>query len=155
MIKPLVAGIWAILVLSGATYFFGMQNSDAGAGEDPKEQKKDVQHLPMLPMSIAVIREGSVVGYVILEASYTVDRGNLKTNVPVDVIMHDTINTALFNNPDIEPDFIGKFNLDGLRADIKSSINTKLGEEVVHDVFVQRIDFISSDDVRDRKLRGG
>ncbi len=157
MIKSLVAGIWAITVLSGSIYFFGNQSADpAKESEMTGLHLSDLEHIKLDPMSVAIIRKNEVQGYIIVEAAFSVLGSKLEDlAMPIKILLQNSINNAIFNNPAIDFNRLEKFDIAEFQASLTQEINQKLGNDLIHEVLIQRIDFISSEDIRDKKLRRG
>lgn len=150
MIKTVLAGIWGVLVLSGSLYFFTMnQADDAKSGEEEKAYFGKLQHISLQPLSIVLIRDNTVQGYILIEASFSVDADkNKKLSVPVELIIQNAINSSILNDRKIDIERLDEFSIDDYQMRLKSHINKKLDQQVVHDVLIQRIDFIKSNSVR-------
>ena len=150
MIKTVLAGIWGVLVLSGSLYFFTMNQADnAKSGEEEKAYFGKLEHISLQPMSIVLIRDNTVQGYILVEASFSVDADKKKKlSVPIELITQNAINSSILNDKKIDIERLDEFSIDEFQERLKSYINKKLDKMVVHDVLVQRIDFIKSNNVR-------
>ena len=65
----------------------------------------------------------------------------------------DQVYTFLYANPDIDFTQIETIDLDGFRNNLRDSINKRVGEEMIHDVMVEQIDFLSKQEIRDNTIR--
>ena len=150
MIKTVLAGIWGVLVLSGSLYFFTMNQADnAKSGEEEKAYFGKLEHISLQPMSIVLIRDNTVQGYILVEASFSVDADKKKKlSVPIELITQNAINSSILNDKKIDIERLDEFSIDEFQERLKSYINKKLDKMVVYDVLVQRIDFIKSNNVR-------
>ncbi len=126
-----------------------------GSDEDGKAIAK-IEVIEMQPVSVALIREGSVQGYIIVEPafSYLYDIGKNST-IPLELVFQDALTSAVFNNDEVDVDRLDKLQLEGFRTNIKDRFNDRYGSDVLAEVFIRRVDFISVDAIRDRKLRAG
>ena len=158
MIKLLLTGIWGVLLLSGSVYFFG-SSTPAKEGEEAKEEKSyfgKLETVKLETMSVAVIRKNAVQGYVILDVAFNVDsKKNKEMSVPINFILQNEVNNSFLGNKDLNINRLDTFDADTYQEELANHINEKLGDKIVADVMIQRIDFLSSEDVRDNKLRGG
>ena len=158
MIKLLLTGIWGILLLSGSVYFFASANSSSG----PADQEEETAYFGKLEtvlldtMSVAVIRKNSVQGYIILDVAFTVDaKKNKQLTVPINLIIQNSVNNSFLANKKLNINRLDRFDADSYEEELVEIINEKIGEKIVAEVMIQRIDFLSSEEVRDNKLRGG
>ena len=135
--------------------FFGsgpMELSEPG--ETGEKYFGKLEHVKLNPMSITIIRNSEIQGYVIIEAAFTIseeDKNNL--SIPVEILLKDAINHSIFQNAELDINRLEKFDSTSIQKDIVVALNEKLGDGTIHDVLIQRIDFISTEDVRDNKLR--
>jgi hypothetical protein len=76
-----------------------------------------------------------------------------KLSVPADALIVDQVYSYIYGNPDL--DFINHetLDLDAFRAGIRKKINEKVGEELIHEVLVEQVDFLSKEEIRDNTIR--
>ena len=157
MIKSLVAGVWAILLLLGSLYFFNSETKTADAAlDDESEYLGKLEVVKLGPMSITIIRNNDLQGYVILDVSFTIESvKKAKLSVPAELILRDAVNNSVFGNNEIDINNLENFNFTKFKTRMMNEITDKFGKDLIHDVLIERIDFISGDSIRDKKLRGG
>ncbi len=155
MMKALFIGVWVASILSGSVYFFGsMQAKSKNSSEPVAAYFGGLDYVSLEPMTVVVIRENEVRGYLILEAVFTIKQSDIpRLSVPVEFLLRDLIIGSVHNNPDIDIFRLEKFNLKKFQTQMLADINLKMGEKTIHDILIQKIDFISKDDVRDKQLR--
>ena len=153
MIKSLVAGIWSVTLLLGSLYFFGMMKGEPVAQGEEVPAKLD--HVKLETMSITIIRENTLQGYLILDVSFEFEAKNKRpSSAPAELVLMDAINREVFMNKEIDIDNLDRFDFDGFKEKVKLAVNEKLGETFARDVLIERLDFISYEEIRDKKLRG-
>ena len=157
MIKSLVAGVWAILLLLGSLYFFNGETKTADAAlDDESEYLGKLEVVKLGPMSITIIRNNDLQGYVILDVSFTIESvKKAKLSVPAELILRDAVNNSVFGNNEIDINNLENFDFTKFKTRMMNEITDKFGKDLIHDVLIERIDFISGDSIRDKKLRGG
>lgn len=156
MIKPLLIGIWTAALLSGSAIFFGNQaaNQDSSKDSNAGSLFSQVEFVTIEPLSVAIIRENQVKGYLIVDAVFTMEPGAREEfSIPVSYLLRDLITGSISRNKEIDIYRLDKFDLDSFQAKLKTDINTKMGDEKVRDVLIQQIDFFSNEDIRDNQLR--
>ena len=153
MIKVLLAGIWSVALLSGSFYFFGGNMADPGA--EGGDQAVKLEHVKLETMSITIIRDNILQGYLILDVSFELDEKNRKVfSAPVELILMDAVNKNVFTDKQINIDRLDQFDFEDFKIKVKKTVNAKLGEAYANDVLIERLDFISYDEIREKKLRG-
>ncbi len=148
MVKILGTGIWLVIVALAATYFsvtLAMapeEDPDAAHRAALETVRGDVTSLP-------VIADGAVKGYFLTRMSYIADRAKLaEVNVPIDALITDELFTQLVGNKVLDLQQNDGFDLDAFRNQVRDALNARLGDEVIEDVLVEQIDYLSKADIR-------
>ena len=149
MIKLLVTGVWVCGVTLAAVYFSvqkGLHEDDAipvpGLLGGYEKIRGEITSIP-------VISDGAVQGYFLTRLSYTVDPAKLKRmTIPAGELVTDTLYSELLGSQVIDFSDMKTFDLQKFKDDIRTALNTRIGEEVFHDVIVEQIDFLSKSDIR-------
>lgn len=159
MIKLLLTGIWGVLLLSGSVYFFHSSQAASTNVEEAEEVNPffgKLETIALDTMSVVYISQNKVQGYIILEVAFIVDADkNKKITVPLKYLVQNSVNNTFLKNDDINITRLDSFDPDEIEKRLAEDLNEKIGEKVVSEVLIQRIDFMSSDDVRDNRLKGG
>lgn len=154
MIKMIAAGIWICIATLGAV-FYAFQVSEAkteaaatGTGLGGLDYiKADIISVPLLT------RDG-VDGYFLARLVYTVEAERAKTlSIPAESLIADEVYTFLYANKQIDFAERANFDLDAFRGGIRDSVNRRVGEELVREVIVEQIDFLSKAEIRDDAVR--
>ncbi len=154
MVRILVVGMLATLSALGALY--GVLVWQAGARAEigkpkvlvPLEQiKTDIISVPM-------ISEGEVKGYVLARFVYLVESDRLKRlSVPPDALLVDEAFKLIYASPVEDFRRIEKYDLAGLTRRLKENVNRRLGAPLVHDVLVDSINYVAKNEIRHRGLK--
>ena len=156
MVKVILIGIWVVVVFAASIFVASGKHTELlGGGDSSEKPIVKLETIKMDPMSVALIREGVVKGYLVVEPAFTYAMENKKSNLPIKLYFQDALVEYLFNNKEIDVERIEKFDLVGLRKKLKESLNAELQGASIHDVLIQRVDYLSVDQVRDNKLRSG
>lgn len=157
MIKFLVVGIWTILLLSGSVYFF--YSDEKTTQERLTEESAYLGKLEVIklePMSITIIRRNKLQGYVILDISFTIESSKkARLSVPAELLLRDLVNSSVFGNTEIDINQLDRFDFKKFKEQVVRKITNRFGKDLISDVLIERIDFISNDSIRDKKLRAG
>ena len=76
-----------------------------------------------------------------------------KLSIPAPALITDQVYSYLYSNPQI--DFTKKetIDLDAFRKAIRDTVNARVGVELVHDVLIDQVNFLSKDEIRDNAIR--
>ena len=154
MIKFIVAGLWLCAVSIGAV-IYSFQVAGAKATAEPAAALLGgLDYVKTDVLSVPVLRRGGVVGYFLTRLVYTVDPVEIKElSVPAPTLINDQVYTYLFTNPNIDFSQIDTLDLDTFRNGLRDSINKRIGKDMIHDIMIEQIDFLSKSEIRDNALR--
>ena len=154
MIKFVAAAIWLCAVTIGAV-FYSFQNASAKIDAPaPPPLLGGLDYIKTDIVSVPVLKDGHVNGYFLTRLVYTVEPEKAaKLSVPAEALIVDQVYSYIYGNPDL--DFINHetLDLDAFRVGIRSKINEKVGEDLVHEVLIEQVDFLSKDEIRDNTIR--
>ncbi|EKF41594.1 hypothetical protein [Nitratireductor indicus] len=150
MIKFVLAALWICAVTVG-TVLFSFQFSQARneAAPTPAAFFGGLEHIATDMISIPVVRKGGVDGYFLTKLSYSIDSKKLKTlSVPVNAMLVDEIFSYLYANPQIDYETSGGLDVVAFRESLRDAINKRVGDELIHDVFIDQADYLSKAEIR-------
>jgi hypothetical protein len=147
MFKILIAGAWAIMVALGASYaMVSMQSGAAAAAAADPAKKAPLEGLEshkIDPLSVPMIRDGKIDGYVLAKLAFTADAKAFgQMSVDPIAFVTDEAFREIYSNGQIDFSRMEKYDLDRLTGSIKTAVNQRLGTELVHDVLVQEINYV-------------
>lgn len=155
MIKFALAALWIIAVTAGSVLF---AYQSAGTGPEGEEQATyfgGLDYVQTEVISVPVLRDNQVYGYFLARLVYTAKADTLRTMVmPPDAIIFDEVYSYLFGNQLIDFSRKETLDLDAFREGIKNSVNRRVGTELVQEVLVEQMDFLTKADIRNSMMRG-
>jgi flagellar basal body-associated protein FliL len=156
MLKLLLTGLWVCIVTLGAVYF-SVQMSAAPAPVDEEAKKKELLEVVRgEAITVPMIANGNVQGYFIGRISFMMDKEKSKEiKLPITELMTDQLFTLLVGNKMVDLSKPGAFDLDKFKSTIKDGMNTKFGDQVVAEVLVEQLDYMSKEDIRTNAAKGG
>ncbi len=154
MIKFVIAALWLVAVTLGTVIFsFSMSSPKADKAPQPAffggldYVKTDI-------ISVPLMKDEEVYGYFLTRLVYTVEPAVVKTlSLPAEALLVDEVYTYLYANPEIDFADYAKLDLEKLRAGIREAVNKRVGKNLVHDVLIEQIDFLSKAEIRDNTIR--
>jgi len=154
VIKFIAAAIWICAVTIGAV-FYSFQTASAKLNAPaPPPLLGGLDYIKTDIVSVPVLYEGQIHGYFLTRLVYTVEPEKAaRLSVPAEALIVDQVYSYVYGNPELDFASHETLDLDAFRAGIRKKINDKIGEEMVHEVLVEQVDFLSKDEIRDNTIR--
>jgi hypothetical protein len=167
MIKLMLAGLWVCLVTLGSTYAVvawhaaptpptpvAVAQPAAHAEPETATVFSGMETLRTKMISVPVVADNAVQGYVMAQFAFTVDSKIMKRLViKPDVFLVDEAFKAIFGSGTIDFRQFKKQDLPALTKQIAGNVNKRLGVRLIDDVLVQELNYLPKDQVRGgRKL---
>lgn len=155
MFKSLFIGIWACAILAGSSWFFiGQPADEKSSPKEPASYFGGLDYVKLDPLTVTIIRNNEIRGYIIVDAVFTVKQSvQAQSSVPIKFILQDSIIESLHGNPSIDVFRLKKFDLPSFQELLVTNMNNKLGKKAIYEVLIQKLDFISKEDIRDLHMR--
>jgi hypothetical protein len=135
--------------------FYSFQNASAKMNAPaPPALLGGLDYIKTDIVSVPVLRQGQIIGYFLTRLVYTVEPEKVaRLSVPADALIVDQVYSYIYGNPDL--DFVSHetLDLDAFRDGVRKKINEKIGEDLIHEVLVEQVDFLSKDEIRDNTIR--
>lgn len=149
MFKLVLTGLWVCAITLGSVYL-SVQMTMAPAATDGAAAKKNTQVAQGEMITVPVIAEGKVAGYFLARISYIIDKDKVtNTDLPMTALVTDELFSLLIGNKMIDVANTASFDLNAFRSQIKDGLNRRLNNELITDVLVEQLDYLSKDDTRD------
>jgi hypothetical protein len=154
MIKFIAAAIWICIATVGAVFYSFQAAGERGADEPPKPMLGGLDYVKTDIISVPLIRNSAVEGYLLTKLVYTVEPEELKKlSIPAEALITDQVYSYLYMNPQIDFTKDSTLDVDAFRKNIRDSINARVGENLVHEVLIDQVDFLSKEDIRNNSIR--
>ncbi|AZO11681.1 MULTISPECIES: hypothetical protein [unclassified Mesorhizobium] len=154
MIKFIAAALWICAVTLGAVFFSFQAASERGVGEPPKPMLGGLDYVKTDIISVPLIRNARIDGYFLTKLVYTVEPDQIKKlSIPAPALITDQVYSYLYSNPQIDFTKKDTIDLDAFRKALRDTINARVGVELVHEVLIDQVNFLSKDEIRDNALR--
>jgi hypothetical protein len=156
VLKLVGIGVWVILVTAGATYGSVYLVKSGGSEAPEVEQDLGVEELKSEMTSVPVLRNGEIVGYLILQLSFGADRRLLEERkLDPRPFMVDAAFRVIFGRTDVDFRRLRSKDLDELTAAIAKEANQRIGSELVRHVLLQQVNFVKREDIRTNWIGNG
>ncbi|HEV7307465.1 hypothetical protein [Ensifer sp.] len=149
MLKLILTGVWVCAVTLGSVYY-SMQSASAPAVSDGEAARRaSEQYVPGEMITIPVIRDGGVQGYFLTKLSFSATKEGISNlRAPLRQTVTDELYDLLVGAKMIDVADTGTFDLPSFKATIKDGLNKKLGGEVITEVLVEQLEYLTKDDVK-------
>ena len=154
MIKFIAAAIWICAVTIGAVFYSFQSASARMDAPAAPPLLGGLDYVKTDIVSVPVLHEGRISGYFLTRLVYTVEPEKVaRLSVPAEALIVDQVYSYIYGNPKL--DFVSHetLDLDAFRDGIRKKINEKIGEELIHEVLVEQVDFLSKEEIRDNTIR--
>lgn len=154
MIKFIAAAIWVCAVAIGAVFYSFQSASAKLDAPAPPPMLGGLDYIKTEIVSVPLVKDSRIDGYFLTRLVYTVEPEKMaKLSVPAESLIIDQVYTYIFGNPQL--DFVNHetLDLDAFRAGIRDSINKRVGEDLIQEVLIEQVDFLSKDEIRDNTIR--
>ncbi len=150
MILRVLAGLWICAVALGASFgALQWKMKQADAANHVSVAKKPSELRKLRSITVPLIANGGVQGYLVAQLSYLADGEVLKAlDVPPDSFVMDEAFRLLYSDEKLDYRNLERFDLAKFGAAVKAGVSARLKADVVSDVLVQEFNFISAEDVR-------
>jgi hypothetical protein len=106
-------------------------------------------------MSVPIISNGSVAGYVVTQLVYTIDSNiRKKITVPLEYFISDEIFRKFYGSYSDTKE-VEKVKFEDVRASVITDLNARFPEPVIKDLLVEQFNYISAEEIRAMNMRGG
>lgn len=151
MMKLLVVGVWGAIVTAGAAYGAAVWLSGAPPEKPIEEAFGGIDYVKLEPLSVPVIRDGAVAGYVVTRIVYAIDTTTQKKlGVAPDPFLADETFRTVYSTAPVNVRHPEEYDLEALAAAIRKNVNARLKGDVLRDVLIQQFDFVDRSQLRDR-----
>lgn len=150
MKKTVLGGLWlcAVVALSAHLAADWRARAAAGAAAEPT-YFSGVTYEKTRPVTVPIVREGRIAGYVMAQFVYTADARELRElRVPPESFIMDATFQALFSDETIDFADLRAFDMRGFLGGLVRTVNDRLGQPVVRDLLVEEFNFVDPAQLR-------
>ena len=156
MIKLIGTGVWILAITLASVYFSLTMASAPKVDTAAAEREAAMEFVTGYTTTIPVIGEGGVNGYLLTKLAYKANKElAAKQVVPLPQMITDELYTLLVGKKMIDVTSTDHFDLDAFRGVVKEGLNRRFGAEVIAEVYVEQIDYITTASVEDPAPKKG
>lgn len=141
MIRLLIVGVWAVVITVGAGYAGATLRMNAPDDEGPRFEGLRYSSVPTL--SVPVVENGSVSGYVVVRMVYTADAAVLRSLVgPPDSFIADEVFRSLYGSAQTRFGQLRRIDLETFTSNVREKVNARMGGDIIRDLLVDGINYV-------------
>ncbi|WP_127078140.1 hypothetical protein [Rhodomicrobium lacus] len=147
MFREIAIAAWIVAVTLGAV-FAGSVAANRTVSSPPVEQAAEETTIKLKQLTIPVIEDAGVHGYVLVQMSVVanVKSGGHAANY-IELAVTDEALKALFFKNRVALANLSKDSLKQLAEDIRKNANSKVGDATIKDVFITSLHFLGRDEL--------
>jgi len=156
MIKLVGTGVWILAITLASVYFSLKMASAPKVDAAAAAREAAMEFVSGYTTTVPVIGEGGVNGYLLTKLAYKANKElAAKQVVPLPEMITDELYTLLVGKKMIDVGATGNFDLDAFRGVVKEGLNRRFGAEVIAEVYVEQIDYLTTASVEDPPQKKG
>ncbi|ERL99742.1 hypothetical protein Q644_09185 [Brucella intermedia 229E] len=156
MIRIIAIGLWICAVAFGSLFFAVRQNASSppDGAQAAVGGFGGVDYVKTDVMSVPILSNGGVAGYVVTQLVYTIDSNvRKKLSVPLEFFISDEIFRKFYGSYSDTKE-VEKVSFEDVRASIIADLNARFPEPVIKDLLVEQFNYISAEEIRAMNMRG-
>lgn len=147
MIRMIAAAAWACLVTAASAYVSATWGLGQADRTESHGSAAGIGRKTTPPISVPIIVNGAVEGYVTAQFIYLVDMKAAKQiSIEPDAFVADEAFRILYSEP-FDFSHIEKFDLASLTKDLAVKVNRRLGDDIIKDVLVGEFNYVAKGDI--------
>lgn len=145
----LLAGIWICLVALGSSYGMTVWKLKEAAVVNSPPPPKGLEMRKLKMISVPIIANGVVQGYVVAQISFTVEPEALKKmDFAPDPFVQDEAFRTIYADDKLDFKHLERYDLNKFTKDVKAAVAKRMKSDVVDDVLVQEFNYVPVEDIR-------
>jgi hypothetical protein len=151
MIRLIAVGLWACAVTLAACYAAVTWRSAGAHQPEAEKYFGGLDYVKTKMISVPVIADGAVQGYVVAQFVFTIEAGLLRRlSVKPDLFLVDEAIRTIYSGESFDFRRMRKQDLPALAKMIAGNVNARFGARFVEDVLVQELNYVPKEHVRGR-----
>lgn len=156
MIKLIGTGVWILAITLASVYFSLTMASAPKVDTAAAEREAAMEFVSGYTTTVPVIGEGGVKGYLLTKLAYKANKDlAAKQVIPLPQMITDELYTLLVGQKMIDVANAGSFDLDAFRGIVKEGLNRRFGADVIEEVYVEQIDYLTTAAVQNPEPKTG
>ncbi|GLK70091.1 hypothetical protein [Ancylobacter dichloromethanicus] len=149
MTRVLFIGLWVCLITLLASYGGVYWMTGTSPGSDEKPYLAGLEYRRLEPITVPMIIDGTVRGYVVAKLVFTADAEALhQLAIEPQIFVTHRAFDEIYTNGRVEFGKLSKYNLAEMMDNIKNKSNEGLNGPLVQEVLVDSINYVDKAEIR-------
>ena len=151
MIRLLLTGLWVCIITAGGSYAVAYWKENGGLSAQKDEYIDGLQYQKTRALSVPMVENGSVQGYIVARFVYTVEARTLhQLSVPPEPFVVDEAFRRIYADERLDFRKLARYDLSVLTAAIKQRVNERMQADVIQDVMIEDFNYVSREQFQAR-----
>jgi hypothetical protein len=151
MIRVVLAGLWACILTAGTSYGVAYWKENGTALAQKEEYLDGLQYHKTRPLSIPMVENGGVQGYIVARFVYTVEARTMhQLTVPPEPFVVDEVFRRIYADERLDFRKLARYDLTVLTAAVKQRVNERMQADVIQDVLVEDFNYVSKEEFQQK-----
>jgi hypothetical protein len=151
MIRLVLAGLWVCILTAGTSYAVAYWKENGSALSAKEEYLEGLQHLKTRVLSVPMVENGAVQGYIVARFAYTVEAKTMhQLAVPPEPYVVDEAFRRIYADERLDFRKLARYDLSILTAAIKQRVNERMQAEIVQDVLIEDFNYVSREEFQSK-----
>lgn len=147
MIRLIASCAWICAAALTSTYVAATFRTNVDPAAEKLRRTEGLENKKTQPISVPMIADGAIAGYVVAQFVYLIDPQALKQlSVPPDVFITDEAFRMLYVDK-VDFNHLAKYDVSALTKQLVTKVNQRLGGDIVKDVLVEQFSYVPKDDM--------
>lgn len=147
MIRLVLAGLWVCILTAGTSYAVAYWKENGSVLSAKDDYLDGLQYQKTRVLSVPMVENGAVQGYVVARFVYTADGKALQQlAVPPEPFVVDEAFRRIYADERLDFRKLARYDLSILTAAIKQRVNERMQAEILQDVLVEDFNYVSRDE---------
>ena len=147
MIRLVLAGLWVCILTAGTSYAVAYWKENGSALSAKEEYLEGLQHLKTRVLSVPMVENGAVQGYIVARFAYTVEAKTMhQLAVPPEPYVVDEAFRRIYADERLDFRKLARYDLSILTGAIKQRVNERMQADVVQDVLIEDFNYVSREE---------
>jgi hypothetical protein len=152
MIKLVAAGLWVCILTAGTSYAVAYWKERGNLLPAKEEYTEGLQYQKTRVLSVPMVENGGVQGYIVARFVYTVDGRTMhELSVPPDPFVVDEAFRRIYADDRLDFRKLGRYDLSILTTGIKQRVNERMQADIIQDVMVEDFNYVSKEEFQRQK----
>jgi hypothetical protein len=147
MIRLVLAGLWVCILTAGTSYAVAYWKENGSVLSAKDEYLEGLQHLKTRVLSVPMVENGAVQGYIVARFVYTVEAKTMhQLAVPPEPYVVDEAFRRIYADERLDFRKLARYDLSILTAAIKQRVNERMQAEILQDVLIEDFNYVSREE---------